>query len=69
MRRAVMTFVIVVLVTSAVPAVEQSGRVTLTTRALFARAAAALEQAIADRKMGLVCHANAQQAAAAAAWR
>lgn len=64
MRPGVMAFVVVMLVTSPAPAVEESGRVTLTTRAPFARAAAALEQAISDKKMALVCHANAQQAAA-----
>jgi uncharacterized protein (DUF302 family) len=64
MRAAMMALVIVVLVTSAVAAAEESGRVTLTTPAPFARAAAALEQAISNNKMALVCHANAQQGAA-----
>jgi uncharacterized protein (DUF302 family) len=42
----------------------RAGRVTLTTRASFAAFAEALKQAIADHKMGLVCHANAQAGAA-----
>lgn len=47
------------------PAVGQEGRVTGVSRAPFARVAAALEKAIADEKMALVCHANAQSGAAA----
>jgi uncharacterized protein (DUF302 family) len=43
----------------------REGRVTLTTHAPFAPFAEALKQAIADHKMGLVCHANAQAGAAA----
>ena len=43
----------------------QEGRVTAVSRAPFGRVAAALEQAIAERKMALVCHANAQRGAAA----
>ena len=46
-------------------ALAQEGRVVLASKAPFARVAAALEQAIADQRMGLVCHANAQQGAAA----
>jgi uncharacterized protein (DUF302 family) len=42
----------------------REGRLTLTTRATFAAFAEALKQAIADHKMGLVCHANAQAGAA-----
>lgn len=40
-------------------------RRTVLTRAPFAAVAAALERAIADEKMTLVCHANAQRGAAA----
>ena len=46
-------------------ALAQDGKVVLTSKAPFPRVAAALEQAIADQRMGLVCHANAQQGAAA----
>jgi len=45
-------------------ALAQDVKVVLTSRAPFARVAAALEQAITDQQMGLVCHANAQQGAA-----
>jgi uncharacterized protein (DUF302 family) len=46
-------------------AAGQDGRVTLVSRAPFERVAQALERAVAEEKMGLVCHANAQRAAAA----
>lgn len=46
-------------------ALAADGKVVLTSPAPFARVAAALEQAIADHQMGLVCRANAQQGAAA----
>lgn len=42
----------------------QEGRVTMKSTAPFARVAEALERAITEEKMGLVCHANAQRAAA-----
>jgi uncharacterized protein (DUF302 family) len=42
----------------------REGRVTLATHAPFDAFANALKQAIADHKMGLVCHANAQAGAA-----
>ena len=42
----------------------QEGRVTLKSTAPFARVAEALERAVTEEKMGLVCHANAQRAAA-----
>ena len=50
---------------SAQPVRGQEGRVTAVSRAPFARVADALEKAIADERMGLVCHANAQRGAAA----
>jgi uncharacterized protein (DUF302 family) len=53
------------VVLSAVPAWAQEGRVTLASRAPFARVAEALEQAVAAQRMVLVCHANAQRGAAA----
>ncbi|MBI3454526.1 MAG: DUF302 domain-containing protein [Candidatus Rokubacteria bacterium] len=42
----------------------EEGRIVLVSKAPFATVAARLEQAIADQRMGLVCHANAQQGAA-----
>jgi uncharacterized protein (DUF302 family) len=42
----------------------QEGRITLKSTASFARVAEALERAVTEEKMGLVCHANAQRAAA-----
>ncbi len=43
----------------------QDETVVLSSTAPFERVTAALEQAIADQRMGLVCRANAQQGAAA----
>jgi uncharacterized protein (DUF302 family) len=45
-------------------ATAQDGRITMKSTAPFGRVAEALERAITDEKMGLVCHANAQRAAA-----
>jgi hypothetical protein len=42
----------------------QESRVTVKSTAPFGRVAEALERAVNDEKMGLVCHANAQRAAA-----
>lgn len=54
------------LITVVVPPVfAQDRKVVLTSKAPFARVATALEKAIEDQRMGLVCHANAQQGAAA----
>ena len=47
------------------PAAAQDGRVIAVSRTPFQKVAGALEQAIAEQKMALVCHANAQQGAAA----
>src|SRR5262245_35403168 len=47
-----------------VTARAQEPRVTLKSTAPFARVAEALERAVTEEKMGLVCHANAQHAAA-----
>jgi uncharacterized protein (DUF302 family) len=47
------------------PVAAQDGRVAAASRAPFARVAEALERAIADEKMALVCHANAQRGAEA----
>ncbi len=57
--------VVLVLAWCPAGALGADGKVVLTSTAPFARAAAALEQAIADHQMGLVCRANAQQGAAA----
>jgi uncharacterized protein (DUF302 family) len=46
-------------------AFAQDARVSAVSQAPFAMVARALEQAIADQKMALVCHADAQRGAAA----
>jgi uncharacterized protein (DUF302 family) len=46
------------------PALAQDGRITATSRAPFQKVAEALEKAVADHKMAVVCHANAQRGAA-----
>jgi uncharacterized protein (DUF302 family) len=46
------------------PATAQGARVTVKSTAPFGRVAEALERAVTDEKMGLVCHANAERAAA-----
>ena len=48
-----------------VPGVAQDGRVTAVSRTPFRQVAEALEKAIAEQKMALVCHSNAQRGAAA----
>jgi len=50
---------------AAVPTHAQEARLTAVSRASFQKVAEALERAIAEEKMGLVCHANAQRGAAA----
>ncbi len=47
------------------PVLAQERRVTTVSRAPFAKVVSALEQAIADEHMALVCHADAQKGAAA----
>ena len=47
------------------PAAAQDGRLTVKSTVPFGRVAEALERAVTDEKMALVCHANAQRAAAA----
>lgn len=49
---------------TAVPAHAQDTRITAVSQAPFAKVAEALERAITEEKMGLVCHANAQRGAA-----
>jgi uncharacterized protein (DUF302 family) len=49
---------------AAVPAQAQDARITAVSRAPFQKVAEALERAIPEEKMGLVCHANAQRGAA-----
>ncbi len=65
MRGLSLPVVVFATIVAALPAVAQDGRVTLTSKAPFARVAEALEKAVGDNKMALVCHANAQQGAAA----
>lgn len=47
------------------PAGAQERRMTVKSTAPFGRVAEALERAVTDQKMALVCHANAQRGAAA----
>ena len=56
---------VVALLLPAVPVTAQEGKVTLTSKAPFAKVVEGLEKAIGEAKMALVCHANAQQGAAA----
>lgn len=49
---------------TAVTARAQDARITAVSRAPFAKVAEALERAITEEKMGLVCHANARRGAA-----
>ncbi len=46
-------------------AAAQDGRITVKSTAPFGRVAEALERAVTEQKMALVCHANAQRGAAA----
>ena len=46
------------------PALAQDGRITAVSRAPFPKVAEALEKAVTEHKMALVCHANAQKGAA-----
>ncbi len=57
--------VFVGLIAGAGVAAGQEGRVTATSRAPFGRVSQALEQAITDAGMTLVCRADAQRGAAA----
>ena len=43
---------------------QEGRRITVTSAAPFSRVAEALERAVTEEKMGLVCHAHAQRAAA-----
>lgn len=65
-RALVLMAVCSLLITCILPAqaAAQDGRVTVKSTAPFERVAEALERAVTDEKMGLVCHANAQRAAA-----
>lgn len=63
----IVRLVATVILTAAVaisPALAQDGRVTATSQAPFQKVAEALEKAVADQKMAVVCHANAQRGAA-----
>jgi uncharacterized protein (DUF302 family) len=50
---------------TSVPALAQDGRLTAVSRAPFQKVAEALRETVAEQKMALVCHANAQAGAAA----
>jgi len=56
--------IVVTAALAASPALAQDGRVTAVSRAPFPKVAEALEKAVAEHKMALVCHANAQRGAA-----
>ena len=58
-------FIASVIASAPATASAQDGRITLTSTVPFVRVAEALERAVADEKMALVCHANAQRGAAA----
>ncbi len=62
---AISTLLAVSALLTSVPALAQDGRLTAVSRAPFQKVAEALEQAITEQKMALVCHANAQAGAAA----
>lgn len=69
MRRSLVVLAIGALVPTAVLLAAargdaQENRVAMASGVPFARVAEALERAIADQKMVLVCHANAQRGAA-----
>ena len=65
MRRFALLGLTAAVCFAALPARAEEGRVTAVSKAPFQTVARALEQAVADKKMGLVCHANAQRGAAA----
>jgi hypothetical protein len=47
------------------PVAAQEGKVTLTCKAPFSQVAEALEKAVSDQKLALVCHLDAQRGAVA----
>jgi uncharacterized protein (DUF302 family) len=66
MRGYVISILLVVsALPAAAPALAEDGRLTAVSRAPFQQVAQALQDAIAEQKMALVCHANAQAGAAA----
>jgi uncharacterized protein (DUF302 family) len=62
--RAVVSVLSLAIIAYAVPIGAQTARETAVVRAPFPKVATALEQAVTDHKMALVCHANAQRGAA-----
>jgi uncharacterized protein (DUF302 family) len=62
-RTALCVIVPLVLAIAPAPSAGQEGRITAVSKAPFAHVATALERAIADEKLALVCHANAQRGA------
>jgi uncharacterized protein (DUF302 family) len=66
MRGYIISILLVVsALPAAAPALAEDGRLNAVSRAPFQKVAAALQEAIAEQKMALVCHANAQAGAAA----
>jgi len=66
MRRwTVALAMLIVCAADPMPVVAQGGRIIAVSRAPFPKVAEALEQAVTEQKMALVCHANAQKGAAA----
>lgn len=70
MTRSLRALVVVILCSAAagIPptqAAAQDSRITVKSTAPFGRVTQALERAVTDEKMALVCHANAQRGAAA----
>lgn len=65
MRLTMVTTAIVLALWLTSPAWGQDRRITAVSRTPFSKVAAALEEAIAEARMALVCHANAQRGAAA----
>lgn len=64
-RPAALAVIPLILLATSAHVVTAENRETAVSRAPFQRVAEALEKAIADEKMALVCHANAQRGAAA----
>ncbi len=65
MNRTSALAVALIVFLSPIAGAAQDGRVTAVSRAPFRQVAEALEKAIAEQKMVLVCHADAQRGAAA----
>jgi uncharacterized protein (DUF302 family) len=64
-RRRLASTLVLAICCCVAPAWAQEGRVSAVSGAPFQRVAEALERAIHEHQMALVCHANAQRGAAA----